>query len=56
MGTAIADDNICGKKWLQVSSWGNKYFIDFDEYSEYAKKYAQWGWIATNILHIQKER
>lgn len=54
--TAIAEDNISGKKWLQVSSWGNKYFIDFDEYSEYAKKYAQWGWIATNILHIEKER
>ncbi len=34
----------------------NKYFIDFDEYSEFAKKYAQWGWIATNILYIQKER
>ena len=54
--TAIAEDNKKKKKWLQVSSWGNKYFIDFDEYSEYAKKYAQWGWIATNILHIEKER
>ena len=27
------------KTLLQVSSWGNKYYIDFEEYSKYLSKY-----------------
>lgn len=26
------------KTLLQVSSWGNKYYIDFEEYSKYLSK------------------
>ena len=27
------------KTLLQVSSWSNKYYIDFEEYSKYLSKY-----------------
>lgn len=53
--TAVSEDNISGKKWFQVSSWGNKYYIDYDEYSTYAEQYGQWGWITTNILRIERK-
>lgn len=53
--TAMAEDQISGKNWFQVSSWGKKYYIDCDEYLEYADHYGKWGWIATNILHIKNK-
>ena len=51
----MAEDQISGKNWFQVSSWGKKYYIDYDEYLEYADHYGKWGWIATNILHIKNK-
>ena len=47
--TAVIIDNITNKTYLQISSWGEKYFIDYDEYEEYLG-YKLSGF--SNILYI----
>lgn len=37
---------------LRVSSWGKEYWIDWEEYLEYIKRYS-WG-LVSNICHIEK--
>lgn len=39
------------KIYLQISSWGRKYYIDFDEFSAFTKK-TPFGAVFGNILYI----
>lgn len=36
---------------LEISSWGKKYYINFDEYKDYIKKYD--NYLFSNILYIK---
>lgn len=36
--------------WLHISSWGQKYYINWDEYVEYVERHS--SWIISNILYI----
>lgn len=47
--TAVIIDDITNKTYLQISSYGEKYFIDYDEYEEYIG-YKLSGF--SNILYI----
>lgn len=38
-------------KWLRVSSWGQEYYIDRDEYCEYVRKHS--CWLFSNILSVK---
>ncbi len=38
--------------WLQISSWGEKYYIDIREYREYVKRYS--SPLVSNIIYIAK--
>ena len=40
-------------KWLRISSWGNEYFMDWEEYERYVKKMS-WSLIS-NICYIRKK-
>ena len=40
-------------RWLQVSSWGKRYYIDRDEFARYVKKHS--CYLVSNIAYI-KER
>ena len=50
--TGVMEDEIMDKILLRVSSWGKKYYIDYDQYIEYMEKYGAFGSIATNIVYI----
>ena len=39
--------------YLQISSWGKEYFISWQEYLDYAKRYSSF-WVS-NICLIQEE-
>ena len=38
--------------WLQISSWGKEYYLDFEEYLEYIRKYS--SFIVSNIVCIKE--
>ena len=38
--------------WLQISSWGKEYYMDFAEYQEYANGYS--SFLVTNIICIKE--
>lgn len=40
-------------KWLVLSSWGRKYYIDRDEYRQYVSKHS--GSFASNIVYIKSK-
>jgi hypothetical protein len=48
----VIRNSIEDRTWLQVSSWGRKFYIDYNEYLYYMQTYASMGGAATNILHI----
>ncbi len=50
--TGVIRNSIEDRTWLQVSSWGRKFYIDYNEYLYYMQTYASMGGAATNILHI----
>ena len=50
--TGVIRNTIEDRIWLQVSSWGRKFYIDYNEYLYYMQTYASMGSAATNILHI----
>ena len=50
--TGVIRNSIEDRTWLQVSSWGEKFYVDYDEYLYYMQTYASMGSVATNILHI----
>ena len=37
--------------WIQISSWGKEYYMNFIEYQEYIKKYS--SFIVSNIICIK---
>ena len=39
-------------KWLQISSWGKEYYLDFEEYLEYIRKHS--SFIVSNIICIKE--
>lgn len=41
------------EKWLILSSWGRKYYIDRNEYREYVSKHS--GSFASNIVYIKSK-
>ncbi len=53
--TGVIKNSIEDRIWLQVSSWGEKYYLDYAEYMNYMQVYASMGSVATNILHITIE-
>lgn len=42
------------EEWMTVSSWGRKYYINRNEYTEYVKKYS--NYLFSSILVIKKFR
>ncbi len=48
--TGMLEDKIKKRTYLEISSWGNKYYIDFDEYIEYVDKHSKS--LFSNILYI----
>lgn len=38
--------------WLQISSWGKEYYIDYKEFEEYVKRHS--NYIVSNIICIQE--
>ena len=38
--------------WLCISSWGKKYYINRQEYMEYARRYS--GFLVSNIVHLKR--
>lgn len=49
--TGLTIDDIGHKTWLEVSSWGRKYFIDYNEYISFMTENS--NRIVTNILYIR---
>ena len=47
------ENNPITKTMLEISSWGKKYYINFDEYVRFVKKYD--NFLFSNILYIQKK-
>ncbi len=41
------------KRMLRVSSWGRKYYLDFDEYYNYVESTD--NWLFSNMLYIRKK-
>lgn len=39
-------------KWLQVSSWGQAYYLDRDEYCDYVRRNS--CWLFSNILSVKR--
>lgn len=39
--------------WLQISSWGRKYFINRNEYLQYVKAHS--ARLVSNILYVKKK-
>ena len=50
--TGMLDDNIQGKIYLEISSWGKKFYIDFDEYCKFVEKNGFLKTTLCNILYI----
>ncbi len=50
--TGLLEDN--EKVYFEISSWGRKYYIDYDEYTGYVKKCD--NYIFSNILWIRKKK
>ncbi|SKA65788.1 von Willebrand factor type A domain-containing protein, partial [Eubacterium uniforme] len=48
--TGMLEDKIKKRTYLEISSWGNKYYIDFDEYIEYVDNHSKS--LYSNILYI----
>ena len=38
--------------WLQISSWGKEYYLDFSEYQEYIRKHS--SYMVSNIICIKE--
>lgn len=41
-------------QWIEISSWGEKYYISLNEYHMYVKQYS--SYIVSNIICIQKRK
>ena len=52
--TGLTIDNISNHTMIELSSWGNKYYMLFSEYIEFMEKYANGGSLFTNIVYIKK--
>lgn len=50
--TGLLEDD--EKTYFEISSWGRRYYIDYDEYTEYVKKND--NYIFSNILWIRKKK
>ncbi len=50
--TGMMSDDISNKKILEISSWGKKYYIDYDEYMDYVD--AESSHLFSNIVYITK--
>lgn len=42
---------MCGQ-WLEISSWGNKYYVNMKEYEEYVAHYS--CPLVSNIIYVKK--
>lgn len=40
-------------QWLEISSWGKKYYVNLNEYTEYVKRYS--SYFVSNICYIRKK-
>jgi len=49
--TGITCDNLAGRIMLCISSWGKKYYIDYDEYRDYIDKYG--GTYTSSLIYIK---
>ena len=50
--TVMLEDHIMKKTYLEISSWGDKYYIDFEEYIDHINKTND---VFSNILYIRKK-
>ncbi len=41
------------REWVQISSWGRRYFINRTEYEQYVRKYS--SYLFSNLVYIRKE-
>ena len=44
--TGLLIDNVKGQTMLEISSWGKKFYVNFDEYLDYVG-------ITSNIVYIE---
>ena len=51
--TGFMEDEERGRRMLEISSWGRKYYIDYDEYELAVKKYS--NFLFSNILYIRNK-
>ncbi|WP_288887778.1 VWA domain-containing protein [uncultured Eubacterium sp.] len=50
--TGLVEDRICNKTFLQISTWGVKCYIDFDEYCSFVEGNGLLNTTLSNILYI----
>lgn len=51
--TGIIKDDILEKTYLEVASWGSKYYIDYEEYIDFIEDHS--NSVICNIVKISKE-
>lgn len=49
--TEIIYDQIAGRTMMCISSWGNKYYIDYNEYRDYIANYS--GTYTSSLIYIK---
>ena len=50
--TGLVTDKVKNQTMIEISSWGTKYYIDFEEYISVAKNYS--NFIVSNIVYITR--
>lgn len=51
--TGILENGVKGETMLEISSWGTKYYINYDEYLYFIEKYS--NPVFSNIMYIEKK-
>lgn len=49
--TGLIKDELTGRIMLQISSWGSRYFIDYEKYRDYAENVG--GTFTSSLLHVR---
>ena len=52
--TGIVEDRVKGKTYLQISTWGRKYYIDLDDIIYYAKENTEAFWAVNGLIFVEE--
>lgn len=50
--TALIKDELTGQIMLRISSWGKKFYINYEEYRDYVENYS--GTYTSSMVHVKK--